>query len=195
MHFGEPVDDERLIEVLRPGAGIDTVITADVYGSGGADELLGHALQGVDRDSYSLVGAVGHDFVDGERDGPRGFPRFTDPRLRAPDAYDSYLRAAAEASLARVGADSFDLLLLHNPDRTGFSSERVWDAMAGLRDAGLARSIGRRAGARERLHPRPARLLRAIRRPNRLGDADPQPARAVARRARPSMRRRPATSG
>ena len=142
MHFGEPVDHERLIEVLRPGAGIDTVITADVYGSGGADELLGHALQGVDRDSYSLVGAVGHDFVDGERDGPRGFPRFTDPRLRAPDAYDSYLRAAAEASLARVGADSFDLLLLHNPDRTGFSSERVWDAMAGLRDAGLARSIG-----------------------------------------------------
>ena len=35
--------------------------------------------------SYCLVGAVGHDFVDGERDGPRGFPRFTDPRLRGPD--------------------------------------------------------------------------------------------------------------
>ncbi len=142
MHFGEPVDEERLIEMLRPGAGIDTVITADVYGSGAADELLGRALEGVDRATYSLVGAVGHDFVDGERDGPRGFPRFTDPALRGPDAYASYLRAAAEASLARVGADSFDLLLLHNPDRTGFSSEGVWDAMAGLRDAGLAGSIG-----------------------------------------------------
>jgi aryl-alcohol dehydrogenase-like predicted oxidoreductase len=33
-------------------------------------------------------------------------------------------------------------LLLHNPDRIGFSSEAVWDAMAGLREAGLTRAIG-----------------------------------------------------
>ena len=44
--------------------------------------MLGRALGGVPRDSYCLVGAVGHDFYEGERDGPRGFPRFTDPRLR-----------------------------------------------------------------------------------------------------------------
>ena len=91
---------------------------------------------------FSLVGAVGHDFVDGERDGPRGFPRFTDPRLRGPDEYAGYLRRAAEASLERVGVDSFDLLLLHNPDRTGFTSEAVWDGMVTLRDAGLADAIG-----------------------------------------------------
>jgi aryl-alcohol dehydrogenase-like predicted oxidoreductase len=34
------------------------------------------------------------------------------------------------------------VLLLHNPDRTGFTSEAVWSAMAGLRDAGLTRLIG-----------------------------------------------------
>jgi len=142
MHFGDPVDEDRLLDVLRPGDGIDTVITADVYGSGGADAMLGRALEGVDRDSFCLVGAVGHDFVDGERDGPRGFPRFTNPELRGPDEYASYLRGATEASLERVGADSFDVLLLHNPDRTGFSSEAVWDAMDGLRTAGLTGSIG-----------------------------------------------------
>ena len=142
MHFGEPVDDERLIALLRPGDGIDTVITADVYGEGAADTLLGRALEGVPRDSYSLVGAVGHDFVEGERDGPRGFPRFTDPRLRGSDQFGSYLRRATEASLERVGVDAFDLLLLHNPDRIGFSSEAVWDGMAALRDAGLIRAIG-----------------------------------------------------
>jgi aryl-alcohol dehydrogenase-like predicted oxidoreductase len=142
MHFGEPLDDERLQALFRPGDGVDTVITADVYGAGDADRMLGRALTGLNRDSYSLVGAVGHDFVDGERDGPRGFPRFTDPRLRGPDGYADYLRAAAEASLERVGATSFDLLLLHNPDRIGFSSDAVWAAMAGLRDEGLASAIG-----------------------------------------------------
>ncbi|MQA74443.1 MAG: aldo/keto reductase [Solirubrobacterales bacterium] len=142
MHFGEPLAEDRLEALLRPGDGIDTVISADVYGEGAADELLGRALAGVDRDSYALVGAVGHDFVAGERDGPRGFPRFTDPRLRGPDEYARYLRDAAEASLGRLGAERFDLLLLHNPDRAGFTSEAVWDGMAALRDAGLAAAIG-----------------------------------------------------
>jgi aryl-alcohol dehydrogenase-like predicted oxidoreductase len=142
MRFGEPIDEERLSALLRPGGAIDTVITADVYGEGAADTLLGRALADVERASYCVVGAVGHDFVEGERDGPRGFPRFTDPRLRGPDQYAGYLRRATEASLERTGADRFDLLLLHNPDRTGFASEAVWDGMAALRDAGLSAAIG-----------------------------------------------------
>ena len=77
--------------------------------------------------TYSLVGAVGHDFYEGEREGPRGFPRFTDPRAAGPGEYGDYLRMAAERSLERLGADSFDLLLLHNPDRTGYESEEVWE--------------------------------------------------------------------
>jgi aryl-alcohol dehydrogenase-like predicted oxidoreductase len=142
MRFGEAIEEDRLARILRPGGGVDTVITADVYGAGAADELLGAALTGLERSSYSLVGAVGHDFYEGERDGPKGFPRFTDPRLRAPEQYGDYLRMATERSLERVGADSFDLLLLHNPDRTGYTSETVWDGMAALRDAGLAGAIG-----------------------------------------------------
>ena len=58
------------------------------------------------------------------------------------DQYGSYLRMATEASLERIGADSFDLLLLHNPDRVGYSSEVVWDGMAALREAGLTARIG-----------------------------------------------------
>jgi aryl-alcohol dehydrogenase-like predicted oxidoreductase len=49
---------------------------------------------------------------------------------------------ATERSLERCGVDRFDLLLLHNPDRTGYTSERVWEEMAALRDAGLTRLIG-----------------------------------------------------
>lgn len=142
MHFGEPLDDDRLVALLRPGDGIDTVVSADAYGAGEADALLGRALAGVDRDAYSLIGAVGHDFYEGEREGAKGYPRFTDPRLRDGGEYGSYLRMAAEQSLERLGVDAFDVLLLHNPDRTGYTSAAVWEGMAALRDAGLTRSIG-----------------------------------------------------
>src|SRR3954468_14881437 len=142
MHFGEALDDERLAALLRPDERIHTVITADAYGAGEADALLGRALRGVDRERVSLVGAIGHDFYEGEREGAKGFPRFTDPRLRGADGYAGYIRMAAESSLQRIGADAFDLLLLHNPDRTGYTSEAVWDGMAALRDAGLTRLIG-----------------------------------------------------
>jgi aryl-alcohol dehydrogenase-like predicted oxidoreductase len=142
MRFGEPLGDERLEALLRPGGGIRTVITADAYGAGEADELLGRALSGVPRGDYALAGAVGHDFYEGERDGAKGFPRFTDPSLRGPEGYRDYLRMATERSLDRCGVDHFDVLLLHNPDRRGFESPEVWDALRELRDDGLTRALG-----------------------------------------------------
>jgi aryl-alcohol dehydrogenase-like predicted oxidoreductase len=142
LRFGEAIDEARLQGLLRPGRGIDTVLTADAYGQGEADSLLGWALGGIRRDGYCLIGAVGHDFYEGERDGPKGFPRFTDPSLRGPNEYAGYLRMAAERSLERLGQDRFDLLLLHNPDRTGYESEEVWQGMAALREAGLAGAVG-----------------------------------------------------
>ncbi|MGA8746269.1 MAG: aldo/keto reductase [Solirubrobacterales bacterium] len=142
LHFGEAIEEDRLAAIMRPGGGVDTVLTADAYGQGEADRLLGRAIAGVPRDSYCLTGAVGHDFYQGERDGPRGFPRFTDPNQRAAADYGGYLRMAVERSLERLGVSTFDLLLLHNPDRVGYSSEAVWDGMEALREAGLTASIG-----------------------------------------------------
>ena len=142
MRFGEPLDDDRMVALLRPDERLRTVITADAYGAGEADALLGRALEGLPREAYCLVGAVGHDFYTGEREGAKGFPRFTDPRLRGPDGYASYLRTATERSLERIGAASFDLLLLHNPDRTGYTHPAVWEGMAALREGGLTRRLG-----------------------------------------------------
>jgi aryl-alcohol dehydrogenase-like predicted oxidoreductase len=147
MHFGAPLDDERYLRLIAPDHDIPTVITADVYGTGDADAMLGRALQatfagGLRREEVCVIGAIGHDFYTGERDGPKGFPRFTDPRLRGEDGYAGYLRMATERSLERCGLDNFDLLLLHNPDRIGYTNEAVWDGMAELRDSGLTRMIG-----------------------------------------------------
>jgi aryl-alcohol dehydrogenase-like predicted oxidoreductase len=142
LHFGEPIDEARLEALLRPGDGLHTLLTADAYGAGEADLLLGRALKGVQRSDYCVVGAIGHDFYTGERDGAKGFPRFTDPSLRAPEAYADYVRTATERSLERLGIDVFDVLLLHNPDRTGYTSETVWNALRDVRDDGLTGSLG-----------------------------------------------------
>jgi aryl-alcohol dehydrogenase-like predicted oxidoreductase len=165
LRFGEQIEPERLGKLVRPGNGIDTVLTADVYGQGDADSMLGRALDGVPRDDNCLVGAVGHDFYEGERNGPKGFPRFTDPSLRSSGEYGAYLRMAAERSLERLGQDRFDLLLLHNPDRTGYESEEVWEGMAALRETGIADAIG--------IAPGPANgfTLDLIRCFERFGDA------------------------
>ncbi len=143
MHFGLPLDEERYLALIRPDDAIRTVVTADVYGSGEADRMVGRAIAGLPRDSYRLVAAIGHDFVHGERDGAKGFPRFTDPRLRSSDRYADYLARACEDSLERCGVDHFDLLMLHNPDRIGYSSAVVWETgMARLKEQGLTRSLG-----------------------------------------------------
>jgi aryl-alcohol dehydrogenase-like predicted oxidoreductase len=142
MHFGEPLSDERLLALLRPGEGIETVMSADAYGAGEADALLGRAIEGVYREEFCLIGAIGHDFYEGQREGAKGFPRFTDPRLRSEDKYGEYIRMATERSLERLGADRFDLLLLHNPDRTGYTSEAVWEGMRAVREQGLTRLLG-----------------------------------------------------
>lgn len=144
MNYGQPLDDAQWIATVRHAwdRGIRTFLTADVYGAGQADSLLGQALSGVPRDSYCLVGCIGHDFYSARRDGAKGFPRFTQPGLRVPADHASYLRMATEKSLERCRTDHFDLVLLHNPDHTGYTSDRVWNGMQTLREAGLTRSLG-----------------------------------------------------
>lgn len=144
MHYGEPVDDDRFMALIRGSyeQGVRTFVTADVYGNGAADTLFGQAMRGVPRESYALAGIVGHDFYQGQREGAKGYPRFTNPELRGPQEYRGYLRMAAEKSLERCGVDRFDALLLHNPDRIGYTSDAVWKGMDALRDAGLTDRLG-----------------------------------------------------
>lgn len=144
MHFGERLEEDRLEELIRFAydRGIRTFLTADVYGVGKADELLGRALEGKDRDSYCLVGMVGHDIYDGQRDGARGYARFTHPELREEEEYADYLERATQMSLDRCRASHFDLVMLHNPDSVGYSHPAVWEGMAKLKEKGLTRLTG-----------------------------------------------------
>ncbi len=144
MHFGEPLEEERLQALLRPGAGIDTVITADVYGEGEADSAARRgAARASSATSYCLVGAIGHDFYDGRARGREGLSRASPTRACAGEGdYGAYIRMATERSLERIGVERFDLLLLHNPDRIGYTSAAVWEGMQAVREAGLTRLLG-----------------------------------------------------
>jgi aryl-alcohol dehydrogenase-like predicted oxidoreductase len=144
MHFGEPLSDERFVGTIRRAyeRGIRTFLTSDVYGTGAADEMLGRALAGIPRDTYSLVGLIGHDFYSGQRDGSKGFPRFTHPQLRGPRDYADYVRMATEKLLVRCGVDKLDCLMLHNPDSIGYTSDAVWKAMDKAKEAKLTDQLG-----------------------------------------------------
>ena len=143
MHFGEPLDDERMLALLRPDERLRTVITADAYGAGEADALLGRALDG--RRARRATASSARSATTSTRASARArrASRASPTRgCAARTATRDYLRMATERSLERIGADAFDLLLLHNPDRTGYTSPAVWDGMAALRDAGLTRRLG-----------------------------------------------------
>ena len=148
MHFGETLEEDRFLDSIRTAyeSGVRTFVTADVYGQGKADEALGKALADYPRESYCLVGTIGHDFYEGTRNGSAGYPRFTDPSLRDATGYRDFLRKACERSLQSCQTDHFDLLMLHNPDEAGYTQEAVWQGMSALKQEGLAQQLGMAPG-------------------------------------------------
>ena len=144
MHYGQMLDEDRYKECIQYAyeQGIRTFVTADVYGTGRADAALGDALKDYPRDSYCLVGMLGHDHYKGERQGSSGYPRFTHPELNSPSQYKAFLRMACDASLSNCQTDHFDLVMLHNPDEMGYTSEAVWEAMDSLKQEGLTKKLG-----------------------------------------------------
>ena len=106
------------IAALRLGVdlGMTLIDTAEMYGEGAAEELIGEALRDV-RDTLFLVS--------------KAYPQ---------NASRARLRAACEASLRRLGTDRLDLYLLHwrGPVPLGETAE----AMEALRTAGKIRHWG-----------------------------------------------------
>ncbi len=103
--FGTRIDEDRTRSVVSAALdlGVTLFDTADVYGTGASEELLGRAL-GRHRDDVVIATKFGMDMqgVNGPDWGVRGSRR--------------YVRKAVEASLRRLGTDWIDLYQLHEPD-------------------------------------------------------------------------------
>jgi aryl-alcohol dehydrogenase-like predicted oxidoreductase len=119
-------DDAESIRTLHRALdlGIDHFDTAEAYGAGHNEELLGRAFAGR-RDRVFLATKFGAQFPGG---GPA--PKGT-----------AYIRDCLEASLKRLGTDHVDLYYNHRVDRTN-PMEEVVGAMARLRDEGKIRFLG-----------------------------------------------------
>lgn len=120
--WGAEVPDERTIEAMQAGvdAGMSWIDTAEVYGSGRSEELVGKAIKG--RNDVFVFTKVA----------PKGAGTGFQPEE---------IKSAARRSLERLQRDVIDLYQLHWPT-SEVPIEETWGAMAELVDEGLVRWIG-----------------------------------------------------
>src|SRR6267378_3307430 len=129
--------------------------TADVYGHGHSEELLGAALHDV-RDRVIVATKVGGNFYNRDVH-PLLAERIAQmvdkpidqipPDAPLPVSHDSnftpgYVRFAVEQSLKRLGTDYIDLLQLHNPALSLISSMETYGVLEDLRREGNIRWYG-----------------------------------------------------
>lgn len=109
--------EETLVYAVERG--IDNIDTAEMYGSGRAEELVGRVLSRVGRERVFVTTKLYPD------------------RFRSPDT----ALKAASASLSRLGVDAVDLLLIHWPDNLAPIETQV-RSLEAIADNGLARHVG-----------------------------------------------------
>ena len=121
--WGPNEDEDRIVEAIHVGLdiGINWIDTAEVYGAGRSEEIVGRAIDGR-RDEVIVATKVA--------------PRTEGTGFRA-----KQVRRAAEQSLARLGVEHIDLYQLHWTDDE-VPLEETWQAMASLVDDGVVRWIG-----------------------------------------------------
>jgi aryl-alcohol dehydrogenase-like predicted oxidoreductase len=127
--YGAGDDAESIATIHRAMEfGVTLFDTADVYGYGANEELVGRALRGR-RDSVVLATKFGivRDPNDPQARGVRGDP--------------DYVRKSCEASLRRLGVDHIDLYYQHRVDANTPIEDTV-GALAELVSAGKIRHIG-----------------------------------------------------
>ncbi len=100
--YGTPDDEESLATIDRAiGLGCNFFDTAEAYGVGGNEELLGGALQG-HRNEVVIATKFGFSYENRKRTGTNSRPK--------------YIREVVDASLRRLKTDRIDLLYQHRVD-------------------------------------------------------------------------------
>lgn len=124
-----PTRDEDSLEALEAAweAGINFYDTADTYGHGHSEALLGKFLKGKPCHKIFIATKVGWDFYHG------GSRKNFDP---------DYIRFACDESLKRLNLDAIDLYQLHNPILEMIESGIVVDVLEELKKEGKIRFIG-----------------------------------------------------
>jgi aryl-alcohol dehydrogenase-like predicted oxidoreductase len=128
--FYGPGDETESIATIHRAVelGIAFLDTADIYGIGDNEELVGKAIRDI-RDQIFLATKFG--IVRSK----------SDPALRGVNGSPEYIRGACDASLKRLGVDVIDLYYQHRVDPNTPIEDTV-GALSGLVKAGKIRYIG-----------------------------------------------------
>jgi len=128
--WGE-VDDDESIRAIRHALdlGVTLFDTADSYGCGHSERVLGEALAGR-RDDVVIVTKVGNLFDEQTR------------TAGGSDVSPAYLRSACDASLRRLDTDRIDVYLIHNGITGADAVPEVVDVLEELVAAGKVRWYG-----------------------------------------------------
>jgi len=146
-----PVCDKDSLEALAAAcdSGVNFFDTADTYGEGHSEELLGKFLKGRSRDRLILATKCGWDFyLPGGRPSqkPVSFSQGSPAKLNHAGHrknFDTgYIRFACEQSLKRLGTDVVDLFQLHNPSLELIQKGDLVGVLEGLKKEGKIRFIG-----------------------------------------------------
>lgn len=124
----DPVEATAVIQAAFD-VGITVFDTADAYGTGTAERLLGRALSG-HRDEVAIVSKWGNTIDERGR------------QLIGQDASPGYVRRALEASLRRLDTDHLDAYLLHLSGLPAAQAADLLGTLQQLVDEGLIRSYG-----------------------------------------------------
>jgi aryl-alcohol dehydrogenase-like predicted oxidoreductase len=127
--YGSRNDEESIAVIHRAlDLGIDFLDTADMYGVGHNEELVGRAIRGRRRDGIVLATKFGN------VRGPKG-------EFLGISGTPDYVRSACDASLKRLGVDHIDLYYQHRVD-PNTPIEATVGAMDELVKAGKVRFLG-----------------------------------------------------
>ncbi len=133
--WGDFTDDEAVALLHRAwDLGVTTFDSADTYGNGRADALLGRALADR-RDRATITTKVGYDFY-AHPDARRGQQEI--PHNASPD----FIRFAVEKSLERMGTDVIDVVSYHNAHEEHVPDDAIWETLARLQEEGKVRAWG-----------------------------------------------------
>jgi aryl-alcohol dehydrogenase-like predicted oxidoreductase len=128
--WGESDDGESVAAIRRAlELGITFFDTADVYGAGHSEQVLGRALAG-HRDEVVIATKFGYTFDTVRR------------AVTGEDASCAYIRRACQASLRRIGTDRIDLYQLHLGELPPDRAQEVAGTLEGLVTEGLIRAYG-----------------------------------------------------